>query len=197
MPPLSVLIKPASGLCNMRCRYCFYTDETDRREIASYGIMSLETAEALVRRAFEYASGSADSVRGSVTFAFQGGEPTLAGTEYYRAFTEFVDRYNTQKIPVAYAMQTNGYHLPDELCDLLRERRFLVGVSLDGNGAVHDELRKDAAGEGTFRRVNASIRKLETYGIDYNILTVVTDAVAKNIARIYAYFRSKNYRYLQ
>ena len=58
MPPLSVLIKPASGLCNMRCRYCFYNDETDHREVASYGIMSSETAEILVRRVFEYASGN-------------------------------------------------------------------------------------------------------------------------------------------
>lgn len=190
MPPLSVLIKPASGLCNMRCRYCFYNDETDHREVASYGIMSEETAETLVRRVFGYATGQ-------VTFAFQGGEPTLAGVEYYRAFTSFVDRYNVKNIPVAYAMQTNGYSVPDELCELLRDRHFLVGVSLDGNSAVHDESRKDAAGEGTFKKVNESIKKFREYGIDYNILTVVTDSVAKNISQIYNYFRSKNYKYLQ
>ncbi len=190
MPPLSILIKPASGLCNMRCRYCFYNDETDHREVASYGIMSAETAEFLVRRAFDYADGQ-------VTFAFQGGEPTLAGVDYYRTFTSLVDRYNTKHIPVAYVLQTNGYHVPDELCELLRDRKFLVGVSLDGNSAVHDSSRRDAAGEGTFKRVNESIKKFREYGIDYNILTVVTDAVAKNISQVYNYFRSKNYKYLQ
>ncbi len=190
MPPISVLIKPASGLCNMRCRYCFYTDEINRREVGSYGIMSLSTAEALVRRVFAYAAGQ-------VAFAFQGGEPTLAGEAYYRAFTEFVEKYNIQKFPVSYAMQTNGYDLSAEMCEILRDHRFLVGVSLDGNSAVHDESRKDAAGEGTFRRVNESIKKFREYGIDYNILTVVTDSVAKNISQIYNYFRSKNYRYLQ
>ncbi len=190
MPPLSLLIKPASGLCNMRCRYCFYNDETDHREVASYGIMSAETAEILVRRVFDYASGQ-------VTFAFQGGEPTLAGVDYYRAFTGFVEKYNTKKIPVAYAMQTNGYRVSDELCELLRDHHFLVGVSLDGNSAVHDESRRDAAGEGTFKKVNESIRKFREYGIDYNILTVVTDSVAKNIPQIYNYFRSRNYKYLQ
>lgn len=190
MPPISVLIKPASGLCNMRCRYCFYNDETDHREVASYGIMKDEVAEALVRRVFEYADGQ-------VTFAFQGGEPTLAGLDYYRSFTSYVKKYNTGGVRVAYAMQTNGYSLSDELCALLREYDFLVGVSLDGNGAVHDSSRVDAAGEGTFKRVNESVKKLRQYGIEYNILTVVTDAVAKNISQIYNYFRSRNYKYLQ
>lgn len=190
MPPISVLIKPASGLCNMRCRYCFYNDETDHREVASYGIMRPETAEALVRRVFEYATGQ-------VTFAFQGGEPTLAGVEYYRLFISYVEKYNTKGIRVAYAMQTNGYNVSDEMCELLSKNHFLVGVSLDGNGAVHDGSRIDISGDGTFKKVNETIRKLQKYGIDYNILTVVTDAVAKNISQIYNYFRSKNYKYLQ
>ena len=97
MPPLSVLIKPASGLCNMRCRYCFYADVTEHRQIASYGIMNEETTDALLRRAFEFASGSA-------AFAFQGGEPTLAGADYYRHFLSAAERFNEKRIPVRYAM---------------------------------------------------------------------------------------------
>ncbi len=190
MPPLSVLIKPASGLCNMRCRYCFYADVTEHREIPSYGIMTPETSDALLRRAFAFASGSA-------AFAFQGGEPTLAGADYYRHFIEAAERFNEKKIPVRWAMQTNGYELSDELCEILRDHHFLVGVSLDGTGAIHDAARIDASGEGTFKRVNRTVAKLKDYGIDYNILTVVTNRTAKEISTVYGYLRSRGYKYVQ
>ncbi len=190
MPSLSILIKPASGLCNMRCKYCFYADVSEHREIESYGIMQPDVTEALVRRAFEFADGN-------VTFAFQGGEPTIAGEEYYRNFLSLVKRYNVRGIPVSYAMQTNGYSLSDGLCEILRDNRFLMGVSLDGTGAIHDGTRVDVHGDGTFKRVSQSIAKLERYGIEYNILSVVTDSNAKNIGKIYNYFRSKGYRYVQ
>ena len=190
MPPLSVLIKPASGLCNMRCRYCFYADVTEHRQIASYGIMNEETTDALLRRAFEFASGSA-------AFAFQGGEPTLAGADYYRHFLSAAERFNEKRIPVRYAMQTNGYDLSDELLAILKEHRFLVGVSLDGTGAIHDAARVDASGEGTFRRVTKNIARLRDAGIEYNILTVVTNRTAKEISTVYNFLRSRGYRYVQ
>ena len=190
MRSLSVLIKPASGLCNMRCRYCFYADVTDHREVKSYGIMSEETAETLIRRSFEYADGA-------VAFAFQGGEPTLAGEEFFRFFTSKVNELNTKNQPVAYSIQTNGYSLTDEMCEILRANRFLVGISLDGTSAVHDNARLDAAGEGTHKKVSEAIAKLEEYGIDYNILAVVTDYAAKNISKIYNYFRSRNFKFIQ
>ncbi len=190
MPSLSILIKPASGLCNMRCRYCFYSDVTEHRETASYGIMNDATSEALVRRAFEFADKS-------VTFAFQGGEPTLAGTDYYKMFVNLVGKYNTVGIPVSYAMQTNAYFFPDGLLEILRDNKFLLGVSLDGNAVLHDLNRVDSSGEGSFKHVSENIKKLDEYKIDYNILTVLTENNAKNISKIYSYFRSKNYKYLQ
>lgn len=174
----------------MRCRYCFYADVTEHREVESYGIMKHSTAEALVKRAFEYASGA-------VTFAFQGGEPTLAGAGFYRDFISLVDTYNARKLTVNYAMQTNGYDLPDELCEILRDNHFLLGVSLDGTAAIHDMARVDSVGDGTFRRVTENIKKLDAYKIEYNILTVITENNAKNIGKIYSYFRSKNYKYVQ
>ena len=83
MRNLYVLVKPASGSCNLRCRYCFYADEMRQRETASYGKMSRETAEALISKSLNQADGH-------ITFAFQGGEPTLAGSEFYRWFTRRV-----------------------------------------------------------------------------------------------------------
>ena len=83
MPPISVMIKPASGSCNMRCRYCFYADEQENREVGSYGVMSLSTMRNLVDRALDYAEYAC-------SFTFQGGEPTLAGLDYFREFVKYV-----------------------------------------------------------------------------------------------------------
>lgn len=190
MRSLTVLIKPVSGLCNMRCRYCFYTDVATHRDIRSYGIMKEQTAETLIDKAFAYANDA-------VTFAFQGGEPTLATADFYRFFTETVIRRNSKKVAVSYSIQTNGYNLSEEMCEILQKHHFLVGVSLDGTSALHDAARVDAFGEGTFKKVNETISRLEKYGIEYNILTVITNNNAKNIAQIYNYFRSKKYRFVQ
>ena len=89
MPPLTVLIKPASGRCNMRCRYCFYVDEMQNRDAGVRPDMTAADADALVRRAFVYAEGF-------VSFVFQGGEPTLAGLPYFEAFAQSVRRHNTR-----------------------------------------------------------------------------------------------------
>ncbi len=187
---MNLLIKPASSLCNMRCRYCFYCDVADNRNTASYGIMTPETTEAMVKNVFAYA-------KDTVNFAFQGGEPTLAGAAYFRHFHEMVDRYNTKKLPVAYSMQTNGYQISPELLQILAAHRYLIGVSLDGTGAIHDALRPDAAGEGTFKRVNETLKALEAHGIEYNLLCVVTEAVARKGTEVYRYLRSRGFRYLQ
>ena len=102
MPPLSLMIKPVSSMCNMRCKYCFYADVTSHRETKSYGVMSTDTLDKLVRRAFTYAEGS-------VNFAFQGGEPTLAGIDFFRRFVELERRYNSRHIQVNNSIQTNAF----------------------------------------------------------------------------------------
>ena len=190
MPPVNLLIKPASSLCNMRCRYCFYCDVAENRNTASYGIMKPDTTDAMLENIFRHAEGS-------VSISFQGGEPTLAGVSYFRHFHEAAVKYNTRKIPVSYSMQTNGYQISEELAQILAEHRYLLGVSLDGTGKLHDALRPDSAGEGTFRRVNETLHTLESYGIDYNILCVITEQAAKNGAEIYKYFRSRRFRFIQ
>ena len=88
MPPLSIMIKPASALCNMRCEYCFYHDVTDHRDVKSFGLMSEETADNLIDKALTFANGE------SIAFAFQGGEPTLRGIDFFRYFCRRVDELN-------------------------------------------------------------------------------------------------------
>ena len=139
--PIHLLIKPASGNCNLRCTYCFYADITEKRETPSFGMMSEETLEAVVRKALERA-------QGEVTFAFQGGEPTLSGLPFFRRFVELVRTYNTRNLTVHCAIQTTRILLDDEWAAFLADNRFVVGLSLDGTAAVHDLHRVDARGEG-------------------------------------------------
>ena len=107
MPPIHLLIKPSSGACNLRCRYCFYHDESAHRDVAFRGIMQKDTADALIERAFE-------CEKQSVLFAFQGGEPTLAGLDFFKAFVEKVRQTNKNRVPVQYTLQTNGLTMNGE-----------------------------------------------------------------------------------
>ena len=112
-------------MCNLRCKYCFYADVSANRKVKSYGVMTDETAESLIRNVFtEMNDGDA------VKFVFQGGEPTLAGVKWFRQFTEYV-RSQKRKVNVSYALQTNAMLLNEEWCLFLKENDVLVGVSLD------------------------------------------------------------------
>ena len=191
MPALSLLIKPASGNCNMRCRYCFYADELDNREIRSYGKMSVDTMHTIVEKAMEYGDYEC-------TIAFQGGEPTLAGLDFYRDLVAYVTAHeNPKKLKIHYALQTNGYLINEEWAEFLGKNHFLVGVSLDGLKEIHDRYRLDAAGKGTYQRVISAIRLLEKHQVEYNILTVVTAATARNGQKIYNYFKKNHFGYQQ
>lgn len=172
MPPLSIMIKPVSGMCDLRCRYCFYADVSAHREKAILGKMSEDTARALIRRAFIYADGS-------ISFAFQGGEPTLAGLGFYEKFISLVGEYNTRSLRIAYSLQTNGCTLTDEFCAFFAKHNFLIGVSLDGTRETHNAARVNAAGEGSYDRVLRGIKLLQKHKVEFNILCVVTEAVAK------------------
>ncbi len=190
MPPIHLLIKPASGSCNMRCRYCFYTDEMEARSCANYGFMSLDTLQAVVLRALQTAEGS-------VTFAFQGGEPTLVGLDFYRALVRMVAQHNTRGLAVQYALQTNGLVIDDLWAAFLAENRFLVGLSLDGPPQLHDANRLDAAGQGTHARVLAAARTMQRHGVEFNILTVVTSALARSGRKIWNYYEKNGFDWLQ
>ena len=86
MPPLSVMIKPASGLCNMRCRYCFYADETEKRTTPSFGMMTEDTLRQVLTHVLAAATGTC-------TLAFQGGEPTLAGLPFFQKVNHNIRGY--------------------------------------------------------------------------------------------------------
>ena len=191
MPPLSLLIKPASGSCNMRCRYCFYIDETENRAVASKGKMSCETMHTLVDKALAYADGEC-------TFSFQGGEPTLAGLSFFRDLSAYIARHpNPKGVRVHYSIQTNGYDLNEEWAEWFAENKVLVGISLDGPKEIHDRYRVDRNGKGTFQRVMSAIRLLEKHNVDFNVLTVVSGANARRGQQLYQFFKKQDFRYQQ
>lgn len=193
MRQFSMLIKPASSLCNMRCRYCFYHDVASHREAYSHGVMKERTAQAVIDRAFEHVgAGPAE-----ITFGFQGGEPAVAGLDFFRAFTAYVREKQPAGVRVRYALQTNGTLLTDEWAAFLSEHDFLVGVSLDGSREVHDFLRLDKDGRGTYAAVTRGIRRLDAHGAAYNILAVVTRQMARHPRQVYAALTRAGYRYLQ
>lgn len=190
MPPVHLMLKPASAGCNMRCKYCFYTDEAASRAQGRRGVMTEETAVAAIRKTLAHA-------QGACTFAFQGGEPTLAGLEFYQSFFETVRRENTKGIQVTYAFQTNGLALDEAWADLFAANRVLVGISLDGTEEVHDQLRPKADGTGTHAAVLRHWKMLRQAGVECNALAVVTKQLARNIAQTYQFFAENGIDYQQ
>ena len=190
MPPISFLIKPASSDCNLRCRYCFYSSEAEQRNVASYGLMKEETLEAIVKKGLAYADGVC-------TFAFQGGEPTLAGLPFFRELMSFERKYNDKKIRIFNSIQTNGTLIDEKWSGFFHDNRFLVGLSLDGDGGIHNLHRVDARGGGTCNQVMKAARLLDQHGVEYNILTVVTSNTSRYANRIYEFFKKNGFRYLQ
>lgn len=190
MPPLSILIKPVSDSCNMRCKYCFYCDEANKRSVHSYGTMQADTLEKLVMKALSAA-------QGQCTFAFQGGEPTLAGLPFYQEFVRLVQKHNVKKLDVHFAIQTNGTLIDREWAGFLAQNGFLTGLSLDGTKEVNDRFRVDAQGGGTYTKVLHAAQLFDAAGAQYNILTTVTSAVAENVERIYRFFKKNGFQWQQ
>lgn len=190
MSSVSVLIKPASGKCNLSCEYCFYHDEASHRSTADFGRMSEETLDAIVRQVFLSGADTA-------AFSFQGGEPTLRGLPFFQRFVELVERYNERGIPVTMCLQTNGILLDEEWAEFLGKNRFLVGLSLDGPRAVHDRFRVHPDGAPSYTQVMRAARLLDRRQVDYNILYTVTSASAKEPGKLYSFFKENGFRYLQ
>ena len=190
MPPISVLIKPSSGMCNMKCDYCFYCDEMKKRRRESYGFMTEQTLKNVIRKTMFHAEGM-------ISYAYQGGEPTLRGIAFYEKAMEYQRHYNKCGIRVNNAMQTNGYLIDDEWCKFFRENHFLIGLSVDGTKQIHDLYRHGRRGEPTFDRIKKAAELMDQYGVDYNILTVVTQKTAGHAAEIYNYYKEQGWKYQQ
>lgn len=190
MKSLSLMIKPASSLCNLSCEYCFYKDVSAHREHLGFGIMDESTTDVLIQKALDYADG------GSIAFAFQGGEPTMAGLPYFRQFVRKVQEKNKKHSRIFYGIQTNGTRLTTEWARFFHKHQFLVGLSLDGD-AFGNKFRKNPHGQNAFPKIMEAAKLLKKEQVEFNILTVLTGFCADNGERVYKFFRSQGFRYLQ
>src|SRR5499427_5936658 len=143
----SLLIKPASAVCNLDCEYCFYLDrDADPYKALPARRMSEETLERLVDTYLFY------SYPESV-FAFQGGEPTLAGLPFFEKLVKLQQQYGRNGQAVSNSLQTNAVLLDQNWCDLFKSFQWLLGVSLDGPEEINDRFRFNKEGRGTWKRV--------------------------------------------
>lgn len=190
MPPINILIKPASSACNMACQYCFYKDVAAHREQEFEGMLSIESIEKVIQAGMEYAEHIC-------SFAFQGGEPTLAGLDFYRQVVVLQKQYAKPGVEIRNAIQTNGYTIDEEWAAFFRENHFLVGLSLDGPPELHNRNRTDVQGKDTFNRVMKSVRLLKKHNVEFNILCVVTGQNARSVEKLYRFYRKQKFRWLQ
>lgn len=189
MRELQLLIKPVSSACDLDCTYCFYKDEAANRAVGDHGKMSRETMRAVVDKALAASQ--------TCVFGFQGGEPTLAGLSFFEDFTAYVEERKRPDQEAVYTIQTNGNRLDERWFEFLKEKNFLVGLSLDGVRKTHDENRKDRAGEGTFSRVFACAERMRELGISFHVLCVLNAQTAPRIGAIYRFFMRKGFDHQQ
>ena len=190
MPAVSVLMKPSSSMCNMSCDYCFYCDEAEKRSQKSFGFMSEQTLKNVIRRTILRAEGM-------ISYAFQGGEPSLRGLDFFEKAVAFQKQYNKNHVQVHNAFQTNGFAIDEEWCRFFKEHHFLVGLSVDGTKEIHDSMRHTRTGGGTFDLVEHAARLMDDHDVEYNILTVVTPQIVQNISGVYRAYKKRGWNFQQ
>ncbi|MDY6879181.1 MAG: radical SAM protein, partial [Thermodesulfobacteriota bacterium] len=190
MKPFSLLIKPASADCNLRCRYCFYLPKGELFPQAKTHRMSYNTLNRLV-------SSYMATDQKQYTFVWQGGEPTLMGLNFFEKVIELQKEHGRDYAVVTNVLQTNGKLIDDKWAAFLSKYRFLVGVSLDGAQELHDQNRIDARGKGSHSDVLKGIESLRRHDVPFNILVLVS---ASNVTRgreTYQYLRRNDLFYHQ
>lgn len=175
------MVKPVGSLCNMRCKYCYYLDKAALYDYRQ-PLMSDELLERYIRANIE---GNNSPV---IAFAWHGGEPLLAGKEFFRKAVALEQKYAEGRT-VENSIQTNGLLLDDEWCAIFRDNNFLVGVSIDGPEHIHDAHRVDAGGQPTFARVIKGIERLYRNRVEYNTLTTVNIHSEGRGAEVYNFLR--------
>jgi len=190
---LHVLTKPIGPICNLDCEYCFYLHKDQLYDGGERWRMSDETLEAYMRQTVEAQPDTVDEI----TFAWQGGEPTLMGVEFYERTIELQRKHVPANKRIQNTIQTNGVLLDDRWCEFLRANRFLVGLSIDGPAELHDRYRRDKQGRPTFEAVLRGLKLLEKHGVEYNLLIAVNRHNGDHGRRVYSYLRDNGARFVQ
>lgn len=183
-PAFHVMTKPRGAICNLDCAYCYFLAK-ERLYPGSRFKMADDLLEDYIRQYID-----AQRVP-EVTFAWQGGEPTLMGLDFFRRAVELQRQYRRPGMRVTNTLQTNATRLDDDWGRFFREHDFLIGVSLDGPRPIHDTYRVDKGGNPTFDRVMRGIDLLKRHGVEFNILTTLHAANAAYPLEIYRFLRDE------
>jgi uncharacterized protein len=190
IPDFHVLAKPIGPICNLDCKYCFYLEKESLYPKVEKWAMPAEVLESYIRQYIE----AHDTP--IVNFAWQGGEPTLLGVDYFRNLVRLQEKYANGK-RIQNAFQTNGVLLNDAWAALFKENNFLVGLSIDGPRALHDTYRVDKGGQPTFDKVMGGMDVLKRNGIEFNTLTTVHRGNADAPLEVYRFLRDNGSGFLQ
>ena len=183
-PAFHLLSKPTGAICNLDCAYCFFLDKAAFYPGSKFH-MSDDVLEQYIRQLIE--SHQTDSVN----IAWQGGEPTLMGLDFYRRAIALVEKYRPPGMRFLHTLQTNGTLLDDEWAAFFKQHDFLIGISIDGPAELHDVYRVDKGGKPTFDRVLRGLRLLQGHGVDYNILTTVNRVNGDYPLEVYRFLRDE------
>ncbi|MFX0070887.1 MAG: anaerobic sulfatase maturase [Candidatus Hermodarchaeota archaeon] len=189
MKPFSLLIKPASADCNLRCEYCFYIDHLEM--VDKTPRMSDEVLEKMI------SSYMKTDQNGNYAFGWQGGEPTIMGLDFFKKVVELQKKYGPPGAAVSNGLQTNGILITDEMARFFSEYKFLVGVSLDGPPHLHDYYRKTISRKPTHSLVMRGIENLRKKNVEFNILILINNKTVKKPLEIYQYFKDQGFYYHQ
>jgi len=187
--PFTLLIKPSGSDCNLDCTYCFYKHRPAQigqgRQRMSYQVLERLIKDYMSLR-FPLAG-----------FAWQGGEPTLMGVDFFEKAVELQNKYGSPGQHVGNSLQTNAVLLDDTWCRFLHGSHFLVGISIDGPKRFHDYYRLDHAGNGTFDRVMRAIERCRQYDVEFNTLTLLNKVNVEHPDELFDFLVGLGTRYLQ
>jgi uncharacterized protein len=177
-----VLAKPTGAICNLDCKYCFFLSK-EMLYPGSRFRMADELLETYIRQTIESQGAT------QVNIAWQGGEPTLMGLDFFRRSIEYEKKYLKPGTAIENTLQTNGVELNEEWCEFFRENNFLIGLSVDGPREMHDAYRVDKGGHPTFDRVMRAARLMQKHKVEFNILCTVHAANVEHPLDVYRFFR--------
>lgn len=185
--------KPIGPICNLDCEYCYYLHKEDLYPGTTSWRMSAHTLETYIRQYIEAQPASADEI----TFAWQGGEPTLLGVEFFQRIVDLQRRFAPPGVPIVNTLQTNGVLLDDVWVEFFKQHNFLIGLSIDGPAELHDRYRYDKKGRPTFEAVMRALNLLKRHEVEFNVLVVVNRHNGEHGRKVYSYLRDNGVRYLQ
>ncbi len=180
-----VMAKPTGAICNLDCEYCFFLSK-EMLYPGSRFRMAQELQETYIRQLLE-----AHHRAPEVVVAWQGGEPTIMGLDFFRRSVELQNQHTRPGQRILNTLQTNGTLLTDEWGAFLKEHDFLVGISIDGPAEIHDRYRVSKGGLPTFDRVTRGLDVLKAHGVDWNVLTTVHAANGDHGRRVYTFLRDE------